>query len=49
MDKFKDSVILMGVNWSKAARLEAVKDIKKEHPKTFEIIRGLDRYYRRRN
>ena len=49
MNKFRDSIVLMGVNWSKAARLEAVKDIRREHPKTFEIIRGLDKYYRRRN
>ena len=47
-NRFKFSVILMGVDWSKAAKLEAVKDITKEHPRIAECISDLDRFYRKK-
>ena len=47
-NRFKFSVILMGVDWSKAAKLEAVKDITREHPRIAECISDLDRFYRKK-
>ena len=47
MSKFEKSIILMGIDWSKAAKMSAVEDIKKRHPKTVEIIKHLDRLYRK--
>tara|TARA_Y100001951_G_C11141453_1_gene183916 strand:- start:81 stop:236 length:156 start_codon:yes stop_codon:yes gene_type:complete len=44
----KKSIILMGIDWSKAAELEAVKDLRKEYPETYEEISSLGRHYSRR-
>ena len=43
----KNSVILMGVDWSKAAKLKAMKDIKIEHPRIARFIESLDRLYKK--
>ena len=40
-NRFKLSVILMGVDWSKAAKLEAVKDIARDNPRIAEVLSGL--------
>jgi hypothetical protein len=48
-NKLKDSVILMGIDWSKAARLKAVNDIKKESPVIADVIDDLDRFFREKN
>ena len=47
MSKFDKSVILMGIDWSKAAKLEAVKDISVENPNIVKVIRHLDNLYRK--
>ena len=48
MDDFKTSVILMGIDWSKSAKLEAMEIIKIEAPKVANIIDDLDDEYRRK-
>ena len=47
-NRFKDSVVLMGINWSKAAKLRAVKDIAVEHPRIAEHSSDLEYLYRKR-
>ena len=47
-NRFKNSIILMGVDWSKAAKLKAVKDIAKEHPRIAECIGDLNVFYRKK-
>ena len=47
MSKFDNSIVLMGINWSKAAKLKAVKDIALDNPKVANIIRHLDNLYRK--
>tara|TARA_R100000781_G_C4044152_1_gene115103 strand:+ start:335 stop:475 length:141 start_codon:yes stop_codon:yes gene_type:complete len=42
----KYSVILMGVDWSKAAKLKAMKDIKLEDPRIAKYIESLDKMYK---
>ena len=49
MSKFKNSMILMGINWSKAAKTKAFKDIKTESPRIAGIMTELDRFYRIKN
>tara|TARA_Y100001963_G_C6432113_1_gene287526 strand:+ start:251 stop:418 length:168 start_codon:yes stop_codon:yes gene_type:complete len=49
MSKFKNSMILMGVDWSRAAKTKAFKDIKQESPRVAGIISELDRFYRKKN
>lgn len=46
MNKFKQSVILMGIDWSKAANLQAVKDLSKEQPELTRVIHSLDEQFR---
>lgn len=48
MSSFKESVILMGIDWSRAAKLEAMKIIKVESPKIATVIDELDTEYRRK-
>jgi len=48
MTKFENSMILMGIDWSKAAKLAAVKDISKSRPGLHRVIRHLDHLYRKR-
>tara|TARA_R100000808_G_C2083415_1_gene106457 strand:+ start:577 stop:735 length:159 start_codon:yes stop_codon:yes gene_type:complete len=49
MEKFKISVILMGVDWSKAAKLIAKRDISKcMSPEISNIVNDLDYYYRKK-
>tara|TARA_R100000742_G_C4265674_1_gene83707 strand:- start:210 stop:356 length:147 start_codon:yes stop_codon:yes gene_type:complete len=48
MTKFENSIILMGIDWSKAAKLAAVKDISKNKPGLHGVIRHLDYLYRKR-
>jgi len=48
MSRFEKSIILMGVNWSKAAKLMAVKDISTEEPRISNIIRDLEYLYRKK-
>ena len=43
----KNSVILMGVDWSRAAKLKAMKDIRIEHPRTASFIESLDKLYKK--
>tara|TARA_Y100001963_G_C6736178_1_gene426545 strand:- start:1117 stop:1269 length:153 start_codon:yes stop_codon:yes gene_type:complete len=47
MNSFKDSVILMGIDWSKAAKLEAMEVIKVESPRIAKVIDDLDDEYRK--
>jgi hypothetical protein len=47
MNSFKRSVILMGIDWSKAAKLEAMEVIKIESPRIAKVIDDLDEDYRR--
>ena len=47
MNKFKQSVILMGIDWSKAANLQAVKDLSKEQPELSRVINSLDSQFRK--
>ena len=49
MNRFKHSMILMGIDWSKAAKTKAFKDIKQESPRVAGIISELDRFYRKKN
>ena len=49
MSKFKNSMILMGVDWARAAKTKAFKDIKTESPKIAGIMTELDRFYRKKN
>ena len=49
MSKFKNSMILMGIDWSRAARTKAFKDIKNESPKIAGVMIELDRFYRKKN
>tara|TARA_R100001463_G_scaffold102573_2_gene157000 strand:- start:600 stop:776 length:177 start_codon:yes stop_codon:yes gene_type:complete len=46
MNRFKESVILMGIDWSKAANLQAVKDLSKEQPELSQVVDSLDRQFR---
>ena len=48
-DRLKNSMILMGVDWSKAAKTRAFKDIKMESPNLADIIRDLDRLFRKKD
>lgn len=45
--KFEKSIILMGIDWSKAAKTKAFKDIKKNSPRLAQRIRSLDRWAQR--
>ena len=47
MSNFDNSIVLMGIDWSKAAKLEAVKDIELDHPGVAKVIRHLDNLYRK--
>ncbi len=47
LTKFEKSIILMGVNWSKAAKLKAFDDIKAESPRIAQRIKSLDIWSRR--
>ena len=47
MSKFEKSMILMGINWSRAAKTKAFKDIKRESPKIAGVMTELDRFYRK--
>ena len=47
MSKFKNSMILMGINWSKAARIIARRDISCESPELDNMLNDLDNYYRK--
>ena len=38
--------ILLGVDWSKAAKLKAIKDIKLEDPRVARYIDSLDKMYK---
>ena len=49
MNDFKDSMILMGIDWSKAAKTKAFNDIKTESPRIASIMTELDRFYRKKN
>ena len=49
MNDFKDSMILMGIDWSKAAKTKAFNDIKTESPRIAGIMTELDRFYRKKN
>tara|TARA_R100000742_G_C4257520_1_gene75382 strand:+ start:812 stop:961 length:150 start_codon:yes stop_codon:yes gene_type:complete len=42
----KDSVILMGIDWSKAAKTKAMEDIELESPKIAEVISDLHSFYK---
>ena len=48
MSNLKDSIVLMGIDWSKAAKLKAIKDISCESPEVAEAIADLHSYYTRR-
>ena len=48
-DILKNSMVLMGVDWSRAAKTKAFKDIKMESPILANIIRDLDRLFRKKN
>ena len=39
MNDFKDSMILMGIDWSKAAKKKAFKDIKRESPRVAGVLK----------
>ena len=47
MKKFKASVILMGIDWSKVAKTIALSEMRGESPEICDIINDLDDYYRR--
>ena len=49
IDRFKNSIVLMGIDWSRAAKTKAFKDIKTESPKIAGIMTELDRFYRKKN
>ena len=42
----KYSVILMGVDWSKDAKIKAMKDIKLEDQRIAKYIESLDKMYK---
>ena len=44
----KNSMILMGIDWSKAAKTKAFKDIKIEDPRIAKEIESLDKLYNKR-
>ena len=46
MNRFKASIILMGIDWSKAAKFIADNDIKVEAPQLASLIETLDESYR---
>ena len=46
MNRFKASIILMGIDWSKAAKFIAENDIKAEDPQLASLINTLDEIYR---
>ena len=48
MDKFKNSVILMGIDWSKAAKVVASKDIRSANKRLARIIDVLDCEFRKK-
>ena len=41
-NRLKNSIILMGIDWSRAAKIKAFKDIKRQSPEIAEIITDLD-------
>ena len=45
MNKLKGSIILMGIDWSKAARTVAFQDITLEEPGLVKLIEDLDSLY----
>ena len=51
MSKFEQSMILMGIDWSKAAKTKAFKDIKQDSPRIAKRIqkwaRSMDRQFRK--
>ena len=47
LTRFEHSMILMGINWSRAAKTKAFKDIKRETPRLAKIIRHLEHFYRK--
>ncbi len=49
MNNLKDSIILMGINWSKAAKIKAFKDIKVESPDVAKVISDLDYMFSKEN
>ena len=49
IDRFKNSIVLMGIDWSRAAKKKAFKDIKRESPRVAGVINELDRFYRKKN
>ena len=48
MNSFKNSVILMGVDWSKAAKFMAKHEIRSEDRKLAEVVEVLDKDIRSR-
>ena len=47
LTRFEQSMILMGVNWNRAAKTKAFKDIRRETPRLAEVIKHLDSFYRK--
>tara|TARA_R110002020_G_scaffold213630_2_gene420522 strand:- start:520 stop:693 length:174 start_codon:yes stop_codon:yes gene_type:complete len=47
LTKFEKSIVLMGIDWSKAAKLKAFNDIKAESPSIAQRIKSLDTWTRR--
>ena len=45
-DNMKKSMVLMGIDWSKAAKLKALKDIKVQSPELAGIMGDLDKLYK---
>ena len=41
-NRLKNSIILMGIDWSQAAKTKAFKDIKRQSPDIAKIIKDLD-------
>ena len=46
MNKFKASIILMGIDWSRAAKFIAENDIKTNDPQLARLVETLDEAYR---
>ena len=46
MEMNKYYFILLGVDWYKAAKLKAIKDIKLEDPRVARYIDSLDKMYK---
>ena len=46
MNKFKASVILMGIDWSRAAKFIAENDLEAEDPQLARLVNELDELYR---